>query len=275
MRHSIAGVTLGLIVVGASALSGCSTVGDNELLFVTDTKVALDISGDPTGQPSFTLGYKRREAILLPLSSGTWGKPTHLCIKSEGRLTCEATTKDPTRGSHVCMEAQDVSQANATSDGKSLLCDTAANVRGELYTASVNGNSAKDSYSVMASFGLDSTGGGAKVAQFIATGIAAQNLTKKEVSPLINPNAVAHSESSSKIAARQISNMDKIAKDVIDNGKVDKTKLEALLNKSTLTQPSKERILSFSGMTEAEFKKSLSTEFQSNLEELASLTTEA
>ena len=275
MRHSSAKLATGLAAFVASMLSGCQTVTDDKLLFVTDTKVALDVSGDPTGQSSFTLGYKRKEAILLPLASGAAGMPTHLCVKSGATLYCEAVADQPNRGSHVCVDAKDPSKANAVSDNKKLLCDTTANVRGNLYAASVDGPRTIDAYSVMASFGLDSSFGGAKVAQFIATGIAAQNLTKKEVSSLINPNATTPNESQIKIASRQVSNMDKISKNVLVDGKVDKTKLETLLNKSTLAQSSKDQIKTFAGQTEEAFKKSLGEGFPSNIEELASLATEA
>jgi hypothetical protein len=59
-----------LIVFVAIAAWGCSMVSHKDLmLFGTDTKFALDVSAAPEngGTPQFTLGYKRREFVWMPL----------------------------------------------------------------------------------------------------------------------------------------------------------------------------------------------------------------
>lgn len=59
-----------LIVFVAIAAWGCSMVSHKDLmLFGTDTKFALDVSAAPenAGTPQFTLGYKRREFVWMPL----------------------------------------------------------------------------------------------------------------------------------------------------------------------------------------------------------------
>ncbi len=51
-------------------VAACETVKHNDvLIFGTNTKVAFDVSSDPTnaGIPSLTLGYKRQEVALVPL----------------------------------------------------------------------------------------------------------------------------------------------------------------------------------------------------------------
>ncbi|NWG87092.1 MAG: hypothetical protein HXY26_06200 [Hydrogenophilaceae bacterium] len=242
-------------------------------MFGTDTKVAVDISGDPTGQPSFTVGYKRREAIWLPLSSGMWGAPTHLCVKVDNKMTCEAVSEDRTRGSHVCVAMADANKANAfTKDNQPLLCDSSANVRGHLYQGAADGNKGSDSYSVMASFGLDSSpSGGAKIAQFIATGIAARNLTQSNGAALVNSQAAVPEIAVQQAVQIQQSRLDKIAKAVVVNDKVDAAKLDSLLAKSKLADGAKKKLKGYGGKSGKEFTDVLSSEFASNLEELAGI----
>jgi len=47
---------------------GCATPKHtNTLIFGTNTKFALDVSVDPTGSPSVTVGYRRQEMVWMPL----------------------------------------------------------------------------------------------------------------------------------------------------------------------------------------------------------------
>jgi len=49
-------------------LGGCATPEhSNTLIFGTTTKFALDVSQDPTGALGVTLGYRRQEAVWMPL----------------------------------------------------------------------------------------------------------------------------------------------------------------------------------------------------------------
>ena len=49
-------------------MSGCSTPDHtNTLIFGTNTKVGLDVSCETTGVPSISVGYKRQEAVWMPL----------------------------------------------------------------------------------------------------------------------------------------------------------------------------------------------------------------
>ncbi len=159
-------------IAAALILGGCGTAGNEVMVFGTDTKVALDISGDPTGAPSFTLGYKRREAVWLPLSAGGGGIPTHLCLPGAPPLICASIADMPQKGSHVCHPVTENNNAQ-TPDGKAkLLCVGAGDVKRSLYIGT-GGKEPKDAYSVMASFGLKSdVAGETQIAQFFATGMA-------------------------------------------------------------------------------------------------------
>ncbi|WP_371356628.1 hypothetical protein ACA087_12355 [Pseudomonas chlororaphis] len=259
-----------------AGLAGCSGLGSNTLVFGTDTKVALDVSGDPAGQPSFTLGYKRREMIWLPLSSRDWGTPTHLCVvDKQSKLLCESVAKEPTNGSHVCVQTKDASLANGyTADNQLLLCDSSANARGHLYQGTSAANTKSDAYSVMASFGLDTYGGeraGAKIAQFIATGIAARNLTSKSVAPLINPGVATLGVSQEKVGEKtkaQSEYLANITKYLLVSDKADKSRLDALGAKIKLTPASQNLFSSYAGQTEQQLKSNLAAEFSSDLEKM-------
>ena len=65
MRYSGIGLA-GLAILAAECLQ---QPNNNVLLFGTDTKVALDVSSSATsgGAPQITLGYRRAEAVWMPL----------------------------------------------------------------------------------------------------------------------------------------------------------------------------------------------------------------
>ena len=159
MRYRIAGIT-GLMLIGG--LAGCATSDhNNTLVFVTSTKLALDVSASPTGTPDFTLGYKRYEGVWMPLI--------------------------------VNKKSND----NVTTAG----CDEASN--NCMYQGKEHGDNKTDTYSVLASFGAEFSGGasggadeqstaqgGGGLAQFFATGIAAQKLAMQDGSRLVSVQPV-------------------------------------------------------------------------------------
>ena len=153
----------GLIGWSASILlAGCGSMPQhsNTLMFSTNTKVALDISASAmnAGAPSATLGYKRREAVWMPLwANAIGGKQAQSCQKGaddENANDCKFIGRD----------------------GQSKYSDT---------------------YSVLASFGADFDNtvddAGIKsqngLAQYFATGLAARELAKKGGAQLVNVNA--------------------------------------------------------------------------------------
>ena len=165
MRNHLAKI---IIVIMPIIVMGCSSTPDhsNTLIFATSTKFALDVSVTPTGSPDFTLGYKRVEGVWMPLL------------------------------------------ANKKTNGKFEPADCATTNSGCKFQAEDGSSATKkkvDAYSVFASFGADFSGGGeatvegtsgAKVkasgglAQFFATGIAAQNISDQDPSRLVSVQPV-------------------------------------------------------------------------------------
>jgi hypothetical protein len=140
-----------LILIGAMVcvLSACGAAEHtNTLLFGTNTKVALDISVNPTGgTPDVTLGYKRQEAVWMPL------------LANQG----SSSARTPI----VCNPASD---------------------------CIFKSREGQDTYSVLASFGADFSSQGGNdsgqaaggLAQFFATGLAAQKLAAQGGAQLIS-----------------------------------------------------------------------------------------
>jgi len=155
MRNSITKISsLSFVVV----LAGCATPEHtNTLVFGTTTKFALDVSVTPTGAPDFTLGYKRHEGVWMP-------------------LLANSKTGDDSVPAECDKEKSDCLFQGKDENGKKV-----------------------DTYSVLASFGAKFGGGstvegdaaGANVqasgglAQFFATGIAAQKLAQEGNSRLV------------------------------------------------------------------------------------------
>lgn len=151
-----------------SAVAGCGTAPQhsNTLIFATDTKVAFDVSTSATdaGIPSVTIGYKRKEAVWMPLlANRVMGRNAEPCTPNQGATNLEANNSN-----NSCLFKG--------KDGDK-----------------------EDSYSVLASFGADfntstensgikSSGG---LAQYFATGLAAQKLAEKGGAQLVNTNAEA------------------------------------------------------------------------------------
>ncbi|TWX65523.1 hypothetical protein ESZ36_17100 [Colwellia demingiae] len=148
--------SVGLTILFAVALSGCSSTPQhsNTLIFSTTTKVAIDISAEPTtGSPDITIGYKRVEGVWMPL------------------LANEEVYKGNAKPAK-CGKPDCVFQSNETNK---------------------DGSKKTDTYSVLATLGAE-FGGEAKtgsaaasggISQFFATGIAAQKLAESGGSRLV------------------------------------------------------------------------------------------
>lgn len=148
------------LTVLATALFGCSSTPQhtNVLVFGTNTKVALDVSQDATSGVGVTLGYKRQEAVWMPL------------LPNQAPIT-EGNDLQPSK------------------------CDSATTCP---KFEGVDGANQKDTYSVLASFGsklgggVDSEGKKAEVtgeiAQYFATGLAARLLAQHGGAGLVNTN---------------------------------------------------------------------------------------
>lgn len=167
MRH-LTSLALALI------LAGCATAHRDVLVFATDTSFGVTVGTDPaTAQLSnVSIGYRRREAVWMPLLANGLDSPLVCAQWSEVERACKQAIP------------------RATCDGaEGSLCDGtdlpgwSPKYRGYASGPGLgrSGNRTEsDTYSVFASFGGSGSGGvdGAKVelAQFFATGIAAQRL---------------------------------------------------------------------------------------------------
>lgn len=157
------------LLTAAAAVTGCTTPHhSNALIFGTNTSFGIDVGQTPTGVPSIVVGYRRQEAVFMPLVATEMfdanGIPTPCAIYPRilsGDLTRVHFTN--TNGERVPPPCFLVGQ---------------------------NGG-AFDSYSVLASFGAEfsaratqpeASGG---LAQFFATGLAAQALAIRGGSSLV------------------------------------------------------------------------------------------
>jgi hypothetical protein len=197
-----------LAAVAAGAMVGCSTPKHtNTLIFGTTTRFALDASQDPTGTVGVTIGYKRQEAVWMPL----------LANKDENLVPAECKSED-------CPKFLGAAGAGGPA-----------------------GNGASDTYSVLAtlsgqtsaSAGSNGAQGGGGIAQVFATGIAARLLAVSGGAALVN--SAAHPTDSDTAAAIMTESRSKLMseKEQItalmacvgkDDGTVDSAKLTKLVD---------------------------------------------
>lgn len=166
--------SLALATLALLPLAACDTPRhSNTLIFGTTTKVALDVSQEPTGAMGITLGYKRNEAVWMPLIANQ--------ADSNGRMVPSTCTTDACR-----------------------------KLEGEVGGAGgAAGADAKDTYSVLATFSGSMSAAASSpqakgaVVQYFATGIAARLLAQQggaaavssgadaPASPAVSPEAKA------------------------------------------------------------------------------------
>lgn len=176
----------------AVLLSACGHLQHNDVMvFGTDTKIAFDISANATAgaTPEFTLGYKRREGVWMPLLvNGRQSVPVAgaaACRAGAAGEHCRAALAEASRQIQS-VSAQTLSACLSRDGANPANCVEAfldaSKYVSERTTPGENGEpdvTSRDAYSVFASLGADfsgSTGGRAALAQFFATGIAAQEL---------------------------------------------------------------------------------------------------
>lgn len=176
---------LGLLLA-SSALAGLTACAqlphNNVLLFGTDTKLAFDISSSATsgGAPQLTIGYRRAEAAWVPLVANT-----RIC-KDGNQEECEVITASED-GRAQALVAQDVEEGK----GKDALSVFAS------FGATFSGDAGPAAEGVSASGGL---------AQFFATGIAAQRVAKSgELSAILKVSNEAEAKAQ---AAKAVANAD-------------------------------------------------------------------
>lgn len=265
-------------------LAACEGTGNHTMIFGTNTLVALDVSSDPaSGNPHFTLGYKRQEAVWLPLAlSGALAEPTHHCVKigENDKLTC-VPGNDDVQGTYVCSPI-DSRQANASVGTTPLLCTTIGDAQGALLQGSADGNGGgKDAYSVLASFGMkydDEVEG--DIAQYFATGLAARALAETGGASLVNKSEKSQATADAEIATAQarIAEAESgLAKRMIDakksagdcvfaGGSYDREKMARILAQAEgIPETKKQAFLARDFADRAVFENYLSFTFQNNL----------
>lgn len=152
--HSRFHRNIAALIAAPLVLGGCvqATRHSNTMIFGTNTSFGLSVGTDTAQVPTIVVGYKRQEAVIMPLVANSLGAAASAA--NINRLDpCDLTKPVTVTGGQFAVHP----------------CSLVA----------VNGK-ALDSYSVLASFGAtyDASGSGAKggLAQYFATGIAAQLL---------------------------------------------------------------------------------------------------
>lgn len=207
-------VTLGF----AAFLMGCTSTPQhtNVLIFGTNTKVALDVSQDPVSGVGVTLGYKRQEAVWMPLMPNR---------------AASAPASSTASGSAPLVPA----------DCSPTLCPK---------FVGTDKDKQDDTYSVLASFGTKLSGGvdaqgkdarvKGEIAQYFATGLAARLLAQSGGAGLVNTNADGGLSAKDRREADQLrSTMNNELEELLialadagDARKINKTKLQAAFEKA-------------------------------------------
>ncbi len=163
---------LAICPIAAIALQGCvqATRHSNTMLFATNTSFGLKAGNSAAQIPEMTVGYNRQEAVIMPLVANTQ----------------EHSNQSKNRLSPCKIDAPLATPPNGTSPIHPCLL------------VAVNGK-AMDSYSVLASFGAKFSGSGKTgeasggLAQYFATGMAAQLLALSGGAALVSTGAAAQS----------------------------------------------------------------------------------
>lgn len=160
------------LIISTVLLTACATYKPHNevLIFGTTTKLAADISApvQNAGVPEFTIGYKRQEAVWMPLKPNDYDSSRasdqlNSCTQSLSEIGVISAAKIK----EACLRA--VIPANKYVSFSSGVNSDRGGTGLEV-----------DTYSVFASFGgsgnLSFSNASGNLAQFFATGIAAQRL---------------------------------------------------------------------------------------------------
>lgn len=248
------------LLAAALVITGCSGGEPSVLIFGTDTKLAFDVSQDVTGTgTSLTLGYKRREAVWLPLFART-GTGNYDCgpPSGEGKPVC--TIAQAGKGNHQCTTGGDAPNAQ-DSQQKALTCLLSG--QAELIVAK-DGQDKVDAYSVLASFGAKKgEGQTGELSQYIATGFAARALAEKSGAAAVNSNALTPAASAQ--AQARIEEKQAAAKTVVDyagkdtDGTVNDAHWQGLLTKAGYGDADHSLLQALKGDTPAVAQEKLSS----------------
>lgn len=152
MTYRLTGVAA---LVAASTLAGCAmTPHKNTMIFATSTRTAIDVSQDATGLLGVTVGYKRLEAVWMPLL------PDQGQVDKDGKVVL---TPAPCHATAVPKEPCPMYQGSSA--------------EGDRDTYSVLGTFSGQASGVAGGAGAGVEGKG-QIAQFFATGLAARKLAE-------------------------------------------------------------------------------------------------
>lgn len=198
-------MTAGLALGAALALTGCNTPHNDVLVFGTSTLVGVDIKPEPeTGAFSAAIGYRREEAVWMPLLiNGEWSRfaPQAVCAEQEAGSCLQSLDTDArwqavindacpayrvagTETAADCLARLHRLYPNRPFDGDPRYVGRTVETETDPNGGTLIRTVRDDAYSVFASIGADisagTTEGKVGVAQFFATGPAAQALAENE-----------------------------------------------------------------------------------------------
>jgi len=159
----------------ALSLGACSQMmkHSNTLVFTTNTSVGVNVGQDASQTPAVQIGFQRQEVAFVPVLANT-------AVGENGDLVpCPA----PPGASSEAIEAP----------------------TGCMFQASMDGTD-RDAYSVLASFGAEGSGansGSMTVAQYFATGIAAQRLAENGGANVVSAGGASKEIAEAVIAAAE------------------------------------------------------------------------
>jgi hypothetical protein len=146
------------------------------MVFGTNTSVGVKVGTDPSQIPAVQIGYNRQEAVVMPLLANTLEKEDADNMLSPCRPVMKETDYYDTEKNTLAQTERTFAQ--------DLDADTAKIHPCKFVGIRAKGGKlvAQDSYSVLASFGAEISGkakdpeAAVGIAQYFATGIAAQTL---------------------------------------------------------------------------------------------------
>lgn len=199
------------------AACGSTPRHTNTLIFGTNTKIAFDVGPDPTGVTSVTLGYKRQEAVWMPL------------LANKGRFTDQDSQASDCQGADCMFRGED------GKDAYSVLASFGANFSGEGQAGG--------------------TKGAAGIAQYFATGLAARELAKAGGAQLVSVQPEGFVQQKAReLISQEDRAVEKILGHLNENGNVNDAKLRALVQGSGLDDS---WITSFSGQPVSKLRDEL------------------
>jgi hypothetical protein len=206
--HFLASTTL---VLGSALVFGCTSMPDhsNLLIFGSTTKLAIDVSPDPSGSVGATIGYRRQEVVLMPLlaNQGAAGAKTP--------ATCAGKPEDCPMfvGTESSGAARDTYSVFASFGAQpSAAADAAATPRV-----------------------------GATIAQYFATGFAARSLALRGNAALVNTTAASEPWSTTlevpEADGLRLAKINAVVEKAKVSGAFDATRWQSLVDRSSQRLP--------------------------------------